>query len=139
MLILAAMVALAVSPAAGAQGTPRACEAVPARYMGMTNPTPQLDTRQVVYWSKQFKAKCANCHGEQGDGGGEDAGLQKVSPANFTDSAFMARCVDGQLFYQIMFGGEEKSAMPAFGPDSDQGWSEARIWLMAAFIRRFAG
>jgi hypothetical protein len=28
--------------------------------------------------------------------------------------------------------------MPAYGPDSDLGWSELKIWHMVAYIRRFA-
>lgn len=114
------------------------CETVPESYRNLKNPVSELTKRQVRYWSKQYRAKCARCHGENGDGGGEEAAQQKVPPAIFTDKDFMTQCSDGQLFYQINFGGEEKSAMPGFGPESSQGWSEQKIWQMAAFIRRFA-
>jgi len=50
----------------------------------------------------------------------------------------MASRTDGQFFYQILMGGGERCAMPAFGPDSAQGWSEEKIWHMVAFVRRFA-
>jgi len=112
-----------------------ACDAVPATYQAMKNPVGQLDARGLKYWAKQFKTKCARCHGEDGSGAGEEAKTQKVPPANLADSAFMASCSDGQLFYQINVGGEGKSAMPAFGPESDQGWSEKKLWEMVAFIR----
>lgn len=114
-----------------------ACDPVPADYQQLQNPV-SLTEDQVAYYRKQFKTKCARCHGEKGDGGGAEAKEQKVKPANFTDAAFMNACSDGQLFYQIVNGGEAKSAMPAFGPDSDHGWSEDKVWHMVAFIRRFA-
>lgn len=114
-----------------------ACDPVPADYQQLKNPI-SLPADKVAYYRKQFKTKCARCHGEKGDGGGEEAGDQKVKPANFTDAAFITTCTDGHLFYQIVNGGEEKSAMPAFGPESDYGWSEEKVWHMVAFIRRFA-
>jgi hypothetical protein len=45
---------------------------------------------------------------------------------------------DPELFYQILAGGGDRCAMPAYGPDSDIGWSELKIWHMLAYIRRFA-
>jgi hypothetical protein len=45
---------------------------------------------------------------------------------------------DGQLFYQILMGGGDRSAMPAMGPGSDAGWPEERIWKMVRYVRRFA-
>lgn len=114
-----------------------ACDPVPAEYQRLKNPYGPKDIR-VSYWKRQFSGKCARCHGESGEGTGEEAGSQKEDPANLADKAFMASCSDGQLFYQITFGGEEKSAMPAFGPESAAGWSEERVWKMATFIRRLS-
>ncbi len=134
-----AWLALVVLLAWGAPGiAAERCDAVPAQYAALANPEPPLEKRRLRYWRKQFKAKCARCHGAAGDGGGEEAGRQAAPPVAFTDAAFMDNCTDGQLFYQIAFGGEDKSAMPAFGPESDQGWSEQKVWQMVAFIRRFA-
>ncbi len=50
----------------------------------------------------------------------------------------MATRTDGQLFYQILMGGGQRSAMPAFGPESDVGWSEEKIWLMVLYVRKFS-
>ncbi len=111
---------------------------MPEKYQALKNPVTALSKVKLRYWSKQYRAKCARCHGEDGGGGGDDAKEQKVPPAKFTDKAFMAQCSDGQLFYQINFGGENRSAMPGFGPESSQGWSEEKLWHMVAFIRRFA-
>jgi len=45
---------------------------------------------------------------------------------------------DGELFYQILVGGGDRCAMPAYGPESDHGWSELKIWHMVAYIRHFS-
>lgn len=95
----------------------------------------QLDEKELAYYAKQFKTKCARCHGERGDGAGSQAGEEGVRPADFTDVAFMRGRSDEQLRYQIERGGEEVSAMPAFGPSSDHGWSADKIAHMVAFLR----
>ncbi len=68
----------------------------------------------------------------------EEAAEQAVPPANFTDSAYLSSRTDGQLFYQILMGGGERCAMPAYGPESSHGWTEEKVWRMVAFVRRFA-
>ena len=99
--------------------------------------TATLSPKRVVYFEKQFRAKCARCHGALGDGGGTDA-EKDVPPADLTDVGVMSQRSDGQLFYQILVGGMPRCAMPAFGPESDHGWSEKKIWEMVAFVRRFS-
>jgi mono/diheme cytochrome c family protein len=108
---------------------------VPAEVAARQNPVGELSERDVRYFTKQFKTKCARCHGP---GGGEEAAEQAVPPANFTDSAYMSSRTDGQLFYQILMGGGERCAMPAYGPESSHGWTEEKVWRMVAFVRRFA-
>ena len=58
--------------------------------------------------------------------------------ADFSDAATMSTRSDGQLFYQILMGGGERCAMPAFGPESAHAWSEDKSWRMVAFARLFA-
>ena len=111
---------------------------VPADVAARKNPVTELSDRDVRYFTKQFKAKCARCHGLDGTGGGEEAAEQAVPPADFTDAAYMSGRTDGQLFHQILMGGGERCAMPDFGPESSHGWSEEKIWRMVAFVRRFA-
>jgi mono/diheme cytochrome c family protein len=98
-----------------------------------------LEDEEVRYYQRQFKAKCARCHGRDGTGGGEDATDQAVPPADFTDATYMGTRSDGQLFYQILMGGGKRCAMPAFGPGSAHDWNEDKIWHMVSFVRRFAG
>jgi mono/diheme cytochrome c family protein len=127
MGILAAL----LSPAAT-----NARDDVPDEIARLENPV-TLTPSRVRYYAKQFKAKCARCHGEKGDGGGEEAAGQEVPPANLTDAAYMKTRTDGQLFYQLLVGGGENCAMPAFGPGSDHSWSREKIWGMVAFVCRF--
>jgi len=112
---------------------------VPTEYIKLKNPLVLTQVR-VKYFAKQFLTKCARCHGEQGDGRTEaEAEVDvEVRPADLTNTDFMKSRTDGELFYQIEKGGEERSAMPAFGEDSDHGWSEQKIWGMVAYIRQRA-
>jgi len=113
-------------------------EDVPQEYSEMENPTPPLDEKDVSYLARKYKASCARCHGTDGAGGDAKVRQKEFPPRDFTDAAFMKTRSDGQLFYQILMGGGDRSAMPAFGPDSDAGWPVERIWKMVRYVRRFA-
>ena len=123
--------ALALAPVAGARDD--VPEEIAARSNSVT-----LEPREERYFKRQYKAKCARCHGADGTGGGDEAAEQAVPPADFSDAATMSARSDGQLFYQILMGGGERCAMPAFGPESSHAWSEDKIWRMVAFVRLFA-
>jgi mono/diheme cytochrome c family protein len=110
---------------------------VPPEVAQRENPVTLPDSK-LRYYTRQYRAKCARCHGAEGDGGGDEAQDQAVPPRDFTDPAYMKSRTDGELFYQIYAGGGDRCAMPAYGPESDHGWSEEKIWYMVAFIRRFA-
>jgi mono/diheme cytochrome c family protein len=122
-----------------------ACTAVSARddvpddVKAAKNPV-TLEESDVRYYQRQFKGKCSRCHGADGTGTGAEAAASSdlIKPANFTDAKYMASRTDGELFYQILMGGGERCAMPAFGPESDYAWTEDKIWHMVAFVRRFA-
>lgn len=111
---------------------------IPADYLEMKNPIASLNEERMAYFRKQFDTKCARCHGENGKGVGEEADDMEVPLPNFTSAEFHQSRTDGHLFYQIEIGGEDKSAMPDFGPDSSAGWGEEKIWSMVRFIRSFA-
>lgn len=131
------LLALATCVAVGEPPTLAARDDVPPEIAARENPV-VLPEAKLRYYAKQFRAKCARCHGINGDGGGEEAEAQEVPPRDFTDAAYMGTRSDGELFYQIHAGGRERCAMPAYGPDSDHGWSEDKIWYMVAYVRRFA-
>ena len=132
-LALAILGLAAVSASASSEGRVD----VPPEIAVRKNPE-TLDESEIRYYARQFKAKCARCHGREGDGGGPESELQSIPPRDLTDAAYMRTRTDGQLFYQILAGGAGRSPMPAFGPGSDQGWSEQKIWHMVAFVRRFS-
>ena len=110
---------------------------VPDEIKARKNPE-TLEESRVRYYTRQFKAKCSRCHGLDGKGGGDEAADQAVPPPDFTDAAFMSTRSDGQLYYQILMGGGERCAMPAFGPESAHAWNDAKIWQMVAYVRRFS-
>lgn len=110
---------------------------VPEDIAARSNPV-TLEDDEIRYYARQYRGKCAHCHGADGTGSGDDAAMQPVRPTNFTDAAHMKSRTDGQLFYQILMGGGDRCAMPAFGPDSDHAWTEDKIWHMVAYVRRFA-
>jgi mono/diheme cytochrome c family protein len=132
VLLLFALPTLAALPApSGAR------EDVPEEVAARANPE-TLEEDEVRYYARQYKAKCARCHGRDGSGAGEEAAEQEVPPADFTDLAFMKSRTDGQFYYQILMGGGERCAMPAFGPESSDAWKDTKIWHMVAYVRRFA-
>jgi mono/diheme cytochrome c family protein len=137
-----ARIALTVSVALGAAllacaQSRAARDDVPPEIAAARNPV-ALDAAKQAYYSKQFKANCARCHGARGDGGGDEAAAQPVPPTNLTDAAYMATRSDGQLYWQILMGGEPRCQMPAYGPGSDKSWNEEKIWGMVAFVRTLA-
>jgi len=110
---------------------------VPDEVRARQNPV-TLEESEMRYYQRQYKGKCKRCHGIDGTGKGEAAASNAVRPANFTDVAYMSTRTDGDLFYQILMGGGDRCAMPAFGPESDHAWTEEKIWHMVAFVRTFA-
>jgi mono/diheme cytochrome c family protein len=110
---------------------------VPQEIAKQANPV-ELEASELRYYKRQFKGKCSRCHGPDGKGGGEHAASQAIPPTDFSDLRYMQTRTDGQLFYQILMGGGDRCAMPAFGPESDYAWSEEKIWHLVAYVRRFA-
>jgi mono/diheme cytochrome c family protein len=131
--------ALLIACAGVASERAAARDDVPDELKKRSNPV-TLEESEIRYYQRQFKGKCARCHAIDGSGTGVDAAASSglAPPANFRDTDYMASRSDGELFYQILKGGGERCAMPAFGPESDQAWSEDKIWHMVAFVRRFA-
>lgn len=133
--VLAVGVALGIACTASSV---RARDDVPEEIAKQANPMPTLSAERLAYFEKQFQTKCARCHGKDGAGSGPEAAEQPVPPANLTDAKRMNTRSDGQLFYQILMGGGEKSPMPAFGPESSQGWDKEKVWEMVRYVRTLA-
>ena len=85
---------LACAPASSAR------DDTPPEIADAKNPV-VLDAASQAYYAKQFKANCARCHGATGDGGGDDAAMQPVPPANFRDRALMATRSDSRPRFEV--------------------------------------
>ena len=101
-------------------------EEAPGEYQSMENPqTSAADLKRGEYL---YQNKCSECHGEEGEGDGDGAVI-------FNDKAYMTERTDGQLFYIAMEGNGEDAEMEGYGPESDYGMSEKKLWQMVTYIR----
>jgi len=103
----------------------------PADFLSKTNPF--TSEKDIKDGAKQYKGKCADCHGAKGEGDPEEPHV-----VAFTNKAWMQTRSDGQLFYITLKGGGSESEMEAWGPDTDAGLSEKKIWQIIAYIRTLA-
>ena len=81
-----------------------------------------------------YTARCAPCHGIQGDGDGFNAPFLPVSPTQHADSAAMSPRPDDTLYDGIHAGGwilGKSHRMPAFGASLNDG----QIRSLVAYIR----
>lgn len=108
----------------------------PADYLAMESPIDMddVDDAFLKKTKRLYKSKCKKCHGMSGDGKGSAAEDIEIKPTAFTDAGYMAGKKDGQLFW-IMKEGSKGTEMEAFGPDSDAGLSEERLWKLIAYMR----
>jgi mono/diheme cytochrome c family protein len=97
---------------------------VVAYLYSLSNPTERLLQGQALY-----NTNCADCHGERGDGKGEQAATLSVSPTNFTNQEMMAGISEEQLFQAISAG--MAPDMPTY---EDQLSAEER-WALSAYLR----
>ena len=81
----------------------------------------------------QGKAFCATCHGRDGRGLGDIAGLRGKLPRNFTDQAWQATRVDGELFW-ILKNGSPGTDMAPFIPLV---LTEEEAWHVLLYVRSF--
>lgn len=78
-----------------------------------------------------YKDKCAECHGEAGQGDGDQSKMYNTPPTNFTDAARLNAESDGELFYKLSEG---HRPMPAF----KKRYSDEQRWQLILFLRTFA-
>lgn len=99
----------------------------PAEYLKLKNQ--YTSAADVKNGKKYYELKCAECHGDSGEG--EEDGNAVV----FNNSEWMSKRSDGQLFFIASEGAGEDAEMEGYGPYSDEGMSEKRIWQMIAYIK----
>lgn len=103
---------------------------VPAEMKKLQNPVPA--TKEAIdAGMKVYTRRCQNCHGENGNGKGQNAEKLSVAPADFTDATGMSRVTDGELYWKITHG---RRPMPSF---KDKLTDEER-WELVDYIRTFA-
>ncbi len=103
----------------------------PAEYLSQKNP--YFSAKDIKYGKRQYMSKCADCHGDEGEGDPEEPEV-----VVFKDGSRMKTRPDGQLFYIIQNGAGPDAEMEAFGAESDYGFSDKKIWKIIAFIRTLA-
>jgi len=81
----------------------------------------------------QGKAFCATCHGRDGRGLGDIAGLRGKLPRNFTDHAWQATRADGELFW-VLKNGSPGTDMAPFIPLV---LTEEEAWHVLLYVRSF--
>jgi mono/diheme cytochrome c family protein len=78
-----------------------------------------------------YHDNCAQCHGEEGKGDGQEGTMYNPPPADFTAAKSMNALTDGQIFYQISEG---RKPMPSF----KKKLSTEQRWQLVLFVRSFA-
>lgn len=96
----------------------------------MKNPV-AADDAAIAAGKDIYADRCANCHGDNGDGKGDNAGMYSVEPAPFTDAGRMREMTDGELFWKISQG---RRPMPGF----KSRLTETERWQVINYIRTFA-
>jgi len=67
---------------------------------------------------KTYQRYCTICHGQKGDGNGDNAKNLLVKPANHTDAKFMSERTDDKLYDVVNLGGTgiaKSTLMPPWG------------------------
>jgi len=108
----------------------------PQEYLDMENPI-DIDDVDEVYLKKikrTYKSKCSKCHGSSGDGEGSASEDIVIKPTAFNAEGYMDSKSDGQLYWILEFG-SEGTEMEGFGPESDAGMSEDRLWQLITYMR----
>lgn len=88
-----------------------------------------LSTDVLEQGEALYKAECAACHGESGQGDGVDASNLSVKPTSFTDQAYMAQKTSRDFFTAISQGVDPE--MPAYA----EKFSEPERWALASYLR----
>ena len=89
-----------------------------------------LENGKKIYTKTAEPMACKMCHGNKGDGAGENAKYLNPAPRNFTCSETMKKVSAGQMFY-IIKNGSSGTAMVAHGKTL----KDEEIWDVVKYIR----
>ena len=132
--LILALIFLVATMAVSAQDHQTAV--APQDYLDMENPNDEDDVDDVFLKKayRVYKSKCSKCHGAEGDGEGSAAEDIEIKPTAFNAPGYLEAKSDGQLFWIIEVG-SEGTEMEGFGPDSDAGLSEEKLWELVSYMR----
>ncbi len=108
----------------------------PQEYLDMENPIDidDVDDAWMKKTKRVYKSKCSKCHGSSGDGEGSASEDIVIKPTSFIEDGYLESKLDGQLYW-ILELGSEGTEMEGYGPESDAGMSEDRLWQLITYIR----
>ena len=102
----------------------------PAEAKGLKNPV-AVNEATLAAGKALYADKCANCHGEKGDGKGPEAEMYAVPPSSFTDVHMMGEMTDGEIFWKITEG---RRPMPSFKKQ----YTDEQRWELVNYVRTFS-
>ncbi|NGZ06817.1 MAG: cytochrome c [Magnetococcales bacterium] len=134
--ILSLMGAVGLLFATQAIAQERQIPTAPADFLSKENPVKaeEADEAIIKEGGKIYTKKCQKCHGETGDGKGSAAGELTIKPTNLSAPGYLASRKDGQLLW-ILLQGSPNTEMKAYGPGSEQNYSEEDLWKVITFMR----
>ena len=116
--------------------------AVSAAYAGAHVPDRVWTDHAMIARGKEiYAAKCALCHGENGDGKGPAAATLPLKPGDFTDKKMVAEMAGNYWVWRVSEGGlvepfkAKNSAMPAWKGEL----SMNDRWAVIAYAHTFSG
>jgi mono/diheme cytochrome c family protein len=116
--------------------------AVPAAYADSHVPDRVwTDPAMIARGKEIYTAKCALCHGENGDGKGPAAANLPLKPGDFTDRKMVAEMAGNYWVWRVSEGGlvepfkSKNSAMPAWKGEL----SMNDRWAVIAYAHTFSG
>jgi mono/diheme cytochrome c family protein len=140
-VVVAAVLAAAVVDGAGAHED-HEHPPVPAAYAGAHVPIHVwTDPRAIAKGKEVFAAKCALCHGENGNGKGSGAANLPVKPADLTDARMVAEMPVNYWVWRVSEGGlvepfrSKGSTMPAWKGEL----SMRDHWAVIAYAHTLSG
>jgi mono/diheme cytochrome c family protein len=115
---------------------------VPAAYAEAAIPDHVWTNPSLIARGKEiYAARCATCHGENGDGKGPAAAGLKVKPGDFTDRKMVAEMAGNYWVWRVSEGGvvepfkSKGSTMPAWKTEL----SMNDRWAVIAYAHTFSG
>lgn len=127
LLMILAAFALALVGLALRPTLPTAAQDVP-----LPIAPPDAEAGMVIY-----SERCVVCHGEMGDGQGQQALQAGLEPATLASPEFRLTAVPATM-YNVISNGNMSAGMPPFGPASSNPLNDGDIWNLIALAYSFS-